>query len=396
MLCEKFNLQNEFLEKYEADSLATYNENAYRFELSYILQKCEEATLCDDHRKMIIDYMNFASQDVDILKFMWLYYYIQFETEECFMDNLYDQLLPIPLPACCEDNYPGMLKTVVYLLASDHFKRFIQTNNLPENFIEKYYAKYRGTCASNIRYANTYGLCNLSQFVYTYAYPLNINIGRLTYQLLSFKDYCELYEDEDGKRFFLALPNYTYDETGHQNVDATFVPVYEKQGNILTAHTFDELGLLVKEPAQYDLTKIQKLLGPEDKVITIHIPGGTKLTPESVDQSIAEADAFFSKCFAKFHFKAIVCQTWFLDTQLREILSDDSNMIKFQKRFDLVMAGDNRLHSLFEHIFGVNKTELENLVPKNSFQQKMLNRAKEGKKMYWAFGVLKDQVIYER
>lgn len=396
MLCEKFHLENELLEKYEPDALSSYAENAYRFTMSYILDKCAEAELKDAHRDMIVDFMNFAIKDEDILKFMWLYYYIQFETEECFMDTLYDKLLPIPLPACCEEKYPGMLKCVVYLLAGDHFKRFIKTYDLSEDFLNVYYRKYRGSCESNIRSNGTYGLCKLSQFVYTFAYPLNVPIGRLNYQILSFKNYCELYEDENGKRFFIALPNYTYDETGHQNRDSDFVPIYQKEGDILTGHTFDELGLLVKEPQTFDLKKIKKLLGPEDKVITIHIPGGSKLTPESVDQSIAEADKFFSKCFAKFHFKAIVCQTWFLDTQLREILNDTSNMIKFQKRFDLVMAGDNNLHSLFEHVFGVNRTEIDDLKPMNKFQQDMVDRAKAGKKMYWAFGVLKDQIIWER
>ena len=389
-VCEKFGLDHEVLLKYEKAAEAAYPENAYRFEKSYVAQKCEEAELCEEHRKLILDFMDFAVQDEDILRFMWLYFYFQFETDECFMDHLWgDGLDGVPVPEVCDRVSPGVLKSVVYLIASDHLSEFLKKQNLPESYMTSYYEAYKKHAQNNIISHNTYGLCRYAPFMYTYAYPFILRIGRLTYQVLSFKDYCEVYEDEEGKRTILALPNYTYNEQGYQDVTSSFRPVYKKNGDMVLAHTFDEKGLLSEKALEYDLKKLTKVYSPGDKVITIHIPGDGKLSPELVEQSLKDAEVILGKCFAKYHWKGFVCQTWFLDTQLREVLPPESNMLKFQDRFDLVMAGDNRNHSLFEHIFRVKPTDLSNLVPKNCFQEVMLQRAVEGKKMYWGFGILK-------
>ena len=144
------------------------------------------------------------------------------------------------------------------------------------------------------------------------------------------------------------------------------------------------------------MQKNKKVLSKEDLVATIHIPSGGKLSDEIVDSSLAEAKSVLPKFFDKYDIRAIVCQTWFLDTQLRDILPPKSNMIKFQKRFDLVMAADNKNHSLFDHIFNAKPTSLKNLVPKNNFQEIMLRRALNGEKIYWGFGILKEtEALYD-
>ena len=390
MLCEKFDIYHKTLEKYEADALRTYEANAYRFEKKYVAQKCVDAKLCEEHEKLILDFIDYASNDENLLKFMWLYYYFQFETEECYIDNLWGNGLGgVPIPAYCEERFPGALKSTVYLVASDHLLEFVKKVGLPESYIDEYYSNYRRFAVMNIITHDTYGLCRLASFVYAYAYPLIVSVERLTFQIISFRDYCEVYEDKDGMRTIIALPNYSYNETGYRDEESDFYPTHEIKNDILEGYTFDEMGLLKRKPVKLNLKEWQRIMAPGDKVITIHIPGEGKLTPEIVDKTLDEADRILPKCFEEYEVKGYVCQTWFLDTQLREVVSENSNMIKFQHRFDLVMAGDNKNHSLFEHIFNVKPTELKNLVPKNNFQKKMLDRALAGKKMYWGYGILK-------
>lgn len=53
------------------------------------------------------------------------------------------------------------------------------------------------------------------------------------------------------------------------------------------------------------------------------------------------------------------------------------------------MAEDDTMHSLFDYVFNVKPTDVENLVPQNSLQQKILDRVRGGGKIWLGCGVLK-------
>lgn len=390
-LTEKFNISHEMLKKYEKEALDCFEKNKYRFKREYIALKCEEATLCREHKRLIFDFVSFAEKDEDIIKFMWLYYYLLFETKECYLDNLWEGGVDdIPVPPVCEKKFPGAFKSVIYLLASDHLSEFLKKNGLSAKYLKQYYEKYKGFAEDNIVTHDTYGLCRLAPFMYAYAYPFIANIGRLTFEIRHFRDFCEVYENEKGERVLIATPKYAYNQNGLRD-DGGSKPAYILDGNTLIAHTFSDTGRLVMTPERFDMTKLSLVFSEGDMVASIHIPRRGKLLPELVEASIREADKTIPKIFPKFKIKGYVCQTWLLDTQLRGVLKEGSNILKFQDKFDIVMLNDNKNHSLFDHIFNVKPTSLENLVPGNDFQKKMLDRALRGEKIYWAYGILKKE-----
>jgi hypothetical protein len=202
-----------------------------------------------------------------------------------------------------------------------------------------------------------------------------------------------MYEDDAGNRIFAALPNYTYNQRGLQEENG-YVPAYQKEGSILTAHLFNEKGRLQPISQRIDTENLRLMLQPGDKIITIHIPGGGKLYPDEVMASIRAADKLFSRYFQPF--KAIVCETWFIDPALRDdVVKDGSNIAAFADLFDIICGTDNNNHSIFEHIFKVKRQPLENLEPQNEFQRRMVERAIAGEKLYWSYGVLKKKYCNE-
>ena len=75
--------------------------------------------------------------------------------------------------------------------------------------------------------------------------------------MVTFKDFCEVYEGE-GRRICIALPTGAYGEDGLREEEG-FHPPYAKNEKTLTAHTFDSEGRLTKEPITLDLTKYRLL-----------------------------------------------------------------------------------------------------------------------------------------
>jgi hypothetical protein len=67
----------------------------------------------------------------------------------------------------------------------------------------------------------------------------------------------------------------------------------------------------------------------------LHVPGTGPMTPEACERSLRAAPAFFDRHFGIRH-QVAVCTSWLLDTQLAEYLPEESNIVRFQRRFHLV------------------------------------------------------------
>ena len=377
MIIQKFGIYDKIYQKHEDAALKTYDPEF--FSTAHLLKLAKEAQLSEENKKAITDFMEYAGDDIK--KFMWLFYYILFKSEEDFTTDIW-QIDESRLPSVCEEKYPGMLKACIYLAAAENLREWLSARKLKGSgeMLEAFFDRYRYFVNLNLISHHTVGFCRLSPFLYAYGKPIALKIGRLSYQLREFFDYHEVYEDENGKRIFAALPWRKYNSEGLIDANGK-TPFYQQTGDILTPET-----------TEVDLNKYKKILAPGDMVATIHIPGGGKLDPESVNRSLKDAKEILKREFP--FVKAFVCRTWFIDPGLRSVFKEGANMLKFADMFDIISTEDNENHSLFEHIFETVPCDLSELVPKNDFQQKMLDRAKRGEKIYWSFGILKKE--YEK
>ncbi len=75
---------------------------------------------------------------------------------------------------------------------------------------------------------------------------------------------------------------------------------------------------------------------PGDPCLGVHIPEGSSLTPDSVQASLQMAGDFFSRFFTVDQRRVATCMSWLLDEQLAEYLPEESNIVAFQRRFEVV------------------------------------------------------------
>lgn len=86
-------------------------------------------------------------------------------------------------------------------------------------------------------------------------------------------------------------------------------------------------------------------------VINIHILKNTDLSPDKIDESLDLARCFFKKYFPKHCYEVFVCRTWLLYPPTRDILSMDSNIAAFSKRFEIIAQNQNPNQAL-DRIYG--------------------------------------------
>lgn len=92
--------------------------------------------------------------------------------------------------------------------------------------------------------------------------------------------------------------------------------------------------------ASYWLGRLQFNLWPSDRsstgwVLSTHIPQSGPLAPEEVDASFDWARRFFARHFDEYPADAFVCSSWLLDPELGRMLPESSNMVRFQRRWEL-------------------------------------------------------------
>ena len=103
---------------------------------------------------------------------------------------------------------------------------------------------------------------------------------------------------------------------------------------------------------QYEAMLIKRdnrLLQKGDYVINTHIPSGGKLPHEEVRDSYRRAAAFFARLMPDIPFKGFVCESWMLSPQLREMLDERSNLVRFQSDYELY--GTEEDESFYSYVF---------------------------------------------
>ena len=124
------------------------------------------------------------------------------------------------------------------------------------------------------------------------------------------------------------------------------------------------------------------------KVIGLHIPSFSDFSKEAVDRSFEEAKLFFEKYFPEVSECEWICRSWLLDNQLQNMLSSNSNIVQFQKRFEILDEGEMDIECI-NWIFQCQITDYEKLPEKTSLQRNVKKHLLEGGVIRNSFGRIK-------
>lgn len=87
---------------------------------------------------------------------------------------------------------------------------------------------------------------------------------------------------------------------------------------------------------EYNRAELSLGNGPCGYAISVHIPANGGLRPDAVEDSLAQAREFFRRYYPEEAVAFFTCASWLMDPQLADYLPADSNLVRFQRRFQLV------------------------------------------------------------
>ena len=145
-------------------------------------------------------------------------------------------------------------------------------------------------------------------------------------------------------------------------------------------------GLVKNAEEVLDRSKWKRVLTKGDTVVSVHIPTGGAMPPETVEADLRRAEEIITKCFTDFSF--FYCSSWLLDPGLEAITGKASNVTRFADRF-LRFPMKSSGKDVYEYVFDtLSETDPDKLVPKSSFAKAIKEHLKSGGRVYGASGIM--------
>src|SRR5256886_2870579 len=115
-----------------------------------------------------------------------------------------------------------------------------------------------------------------------------------------------------------------------------------------------------------------------DPALGIHIPESGPLTPEGCDESFARAQPFFARHFPETPTRVAICTSWLLDPQLAEYLAPESNIMRFQRRFELVGEGSDGDADVLRFVFHRIAPRIDDLPERTTLERAFVAHLRKG------------------
>ena len=220
-----------------------------------------------------------------------------------------------------------------------------------------------------------------------------LNIGRLRFMMVdNFPVPVKAYKNSENK--ILVLFN---DAQINEKGLLKGTPPIEQEGECILAdiqeteeyfegYKADEKGVCSLQKVRLPKSEWKLMLQKGDSVLSVHIPSNGALTEEICNESYKRAKEVFEKYYPEFDFKCFYCHSWLLDSQLKDFLKEESNILKFQKKYCL-FPGITDGRDVFTFVFKSQGTLIGDLPEQTSLQRAIKNHYLKGEYIYTMDGV---------
>lgn len=116
-----------------------------------------------------------------------------------------------------------------------------------------------------------------------------------------------------------------------------------------------------------------------DTALGVHIPESGPMTHEACEESFRRAREFYDRYFPEEGYRYAICSSWLLDPQLAEYLPADSNIVRFQRRFQLVPGGRVGDNDVFQFVFRKINPTIDELPRRTTLERAIATHLEAGR-----------------
>ncbi|MFZ2537759.1 MAG: acyltransferase domain-containing protein [Oscillospiraceae bacterium] len=136
----------------------------------------------------------------------------------------------------------------------------------------------------------------------------------------------------------------------------------------------------------------ETVIATNENTISIHIPSDARLTAENNKTSLKNAVEFFDKHFHSFEYRMLYCHSWIISPNLKDVLDENSNIIKFLEMFEIYTANpEAENYKLW--VFKNNSLTIDEFPQDTSLQRNIVKHLRQGGKIGDAGGIIRKTSI---
>lgn len=170
-----------------------------------------------------------------------------------------------------------------------------------------------------------------------------------------------------------------------EDEDGSFVGEIKEEGESFVGITARD-GVAVRGEVRLNKTEWRRVLTKGDTVVSVHIPTGGKMSPETVEADLRRGEEIITSCFTDFKF--FFCHSWLLDPSLETIVGKPTNVSRFGDKFKR-FPSKSTASDVYEYVFDKRvECDPEQLVPKSSFAEAVKRFLVSGGRVYGASGIM--------
>ncbi len=220
---------------------------------------------------------------------------------------------------------------------------------VPDEYIRKNLPSFEGSLQANIDKLGRYGFTVHNVFWNWHQIECKIlQVGRLNFEMRDdFPGRVYVYENAAGDTVIFPhdrkfhRDGITLGSYGYEDEEGSFEATVTETEDSVTGYVTREDGRCENRTITLSKSEWKCMIRPGDKYISVHIPAGSGLTPESVAESYEKARNEFPSYFPEFEPKAFICFSWLMDPALSDLLGEHTNIAQFGKTFKRFTIGSD-------------------------------------------------------
>lgn len=111
----------------------------------------------------------------------------------------------------------------------------------------------------------------------------------------------------------------------------TWTTTFSDDGAVVVGHPVSAAGALRRAPVRLRADTWERVLGPGDAALDLHIPEGPRLSLPELGESLGAAERFMDRYHPRPAFRAYMCASWMFGPQWGRILGPDATLVRWQR-----------------------------------------------------------------
>lgn len=355
-----------------------------------IQENSEWATLPQDAIDFTIQAAQKIASDPDLTHLAWHAHNILFIDKSADRGSTRDWPLLAPLL----NKYGGAFYLLIALSGIPTIRTFHQSRNIPNDIAK---LTYRDTYVWAQQYhdigtsidgkfthphkPHSWGLCTrIFPWILSHLHGDLYRVGRLQFKTGPYRQNIQAYRHrQTGTMHLIAesglefRPDGNFNGSGGITADKPWTSHFSESKTEVTGSPIHPNGHAIQNPITLQKSDWECIVQKDDSILEIHIPEDGPMGFDDCGESLRQAADFFLKHFPDRPFKAICCTSWLLDPTYQKLLSEKSNIVRFQRECYLFPLNAKGGRSGLERIFGPYTHDLSTAPRDSSMRRAVLD-----------------------